>query len=1280
MERVKRTFFDPLASSKAQIRDKLEKLPVGSAHPFSPERLLLCRTDDGIDEINISSCPDSYFIDPVDLGVMGKVLLKRMTSFKSELEGLTDYIILQAPSPSFKLPIVSGKIVILAVSKTNPTYFDLCLADASYNTCSYRSKTTFPGITHSGDIYNRNSGAENHLDYVRMDKEYLTDKEICIFIYGFEYTQIAYDQNTNPALLVADHVDQVLYIIPVPLDRAMVGKATICCPLVVRRDGDSLICSILPKATTDNDVVRRSDRLVSPCFPDAVKHANFTISASTDGQKVADLAEENGSVPEVLSRTIKEHALFTTGLATLPSFLDLKRTQVISFGTRIKFELPDKEPTTKSSSTIVLPCIFGCQLEGPMLLSTGKTPLNIPFVDKIALRDYYTHLKSAVFIVNDKMTDNARNLATNFRINALFIVKLSQKQEPKSSDDITSLLNSTNINAVTALAGPQSLILIQICDKYYFHRGIANRAHINTSHIEFGGDLTSILESVGAESILDPRIERMITLGEHNPVILPRSGQWVLPQDLPKLLEGVSVDDIQKLEEDIPTAVPQLEMLLNEKDLQDLSKALVSILSVKTSNMIALLRNSYSKFKAKDFCVADPDSVKKRNEMLADLRKTICEINKALQPLTLSLAEMISFQTTSKRTHDVQGLLRQTKIQSNLEAVKTMTFGTLAEYLEIYAEDMGVMLINIHASAYRRVLASLKKTCIDASRCCDLDSRVLHLGGFDAGIIIQQLQGGHDGPLGSTIGASHPILVIPKLTETGTGNGSMLAWVCWDEFVNLKDPYTVRWMEKCNDEHIAALRIIMRSTLSQATISKHYELQPGGLKTGYLMGALLMAAMTKLAARRETVPVVSEESEDTITRLMRGLFGNLLTMAGSGVRPLSMVWQLFSVDSSYVVPRTGFEWRWYKTAVALSPYAGWPLEPLHTNLAHLLDKVIFSMISKSDKVARAKEDSNKVGTSKKDRTSKMIRSHKLRNIQLDHYRTIITVLMRTFDVENVDIAAITTRLLDHIPKRLESLSGDYSRMLGYLKRLAQGGERSAREDHFIANIYVLRSGCFGELKNNVAEAHERGEWSKMKGFCQEIVDKRTSIASFWRVKAESLKVQNFEVYKALLNQKFGENIDMLTMCRNWQLIQQVRDDAERLRVPWRVGLKGECVNEVEPRDEEFFQAILTGENLELFDETSDIEVTGDDLNFEWTKSVNLAAMMETDFSSEDACRMMDIPVKTMRVFTKALHPEFVWEDLEKNFKETIKILLAQPATTQAGSRPSEGLFGLGKRK
>lgn len=85
MERVTKVFFDPLATSKTQIRALLEDLPAGSAHPYSPERLLLLRTASGIDELDISSYPEKHFFNAVDLGELGETLQTRMTKFSFQL-------------------------------------------------------------------------------------------------------------------------------------------------------------------------------------------------------------------------------------------------------------------------------------------------------------------------------------------------------------------------------------------------------------------------------------------------------------------------------------------------------------------------------------------------------------------------------------------------------------------------------------------------------------------------------------------------------------------------------------------------------------------------------------------------------------------------------------------------------------------------------------------------------------------------------------------------------------------------------------------------------------------------------------------------------------------------------------------------------------------------------------------------------------------------------------------------------------------------------------------
>lgn len=525
------------------------------------------------------------------------------------------------------------------------------------------------------------------------------------------------------------------------MDAATIGDATICCPLVIKRDEDFLICSILPTATTDRELSCCRNTLESASFLEAIKRADFTISAAsqtalqdepcqyqcwigglTEANKSLDVTptsdlvkKRNTSRFDSLHCIPKENVVLATDSTTLPAFINLESTQIIRFGTGIEFHLPGKElPTKAKPPGVVLPCIFGDQLQGPFLLATGTVPSDIPFCNEVSLQKYYNQCKNVVVVVDDRMTDNARNLANTHRINALFIVQLNPQNRPKTNDAILSLLNSVNINAVTALAGPQSLILTQIYERYYFYRGLANRALVNTSKIKFGADMTSILESISIESLLESRVERIITLGDANPIILPSSGQLVQPQHLQKLFEELSIDQIKELEDDILATVPQLQTLLNEKDLKDLSKALVLCLSAKISNVAAPLRSAYTKFLTQEYKLNEPESAKQKNNMLGQLRKITKDTQSALEPLISSLANMLSSQTTSKRTHDLKRLVRQTQIQANVEATKSMTFDTLAGYLETYAADMGVMLMNIMTTSFSGLLSNLKSTAIDA--------------------------------------------------------------------------------------------------------------------------------------------------------------------------------------------------------------------------------------------------------------------------------------------------------------------------------------------------------------------------------------------------------------------------------------------------------------------------------------------------------------------------------------------------------------------------------------
>lgn len=506
----------------------------------------------------------------------------------------------------------------------------------------------------------------------------------------------------------------------------------------------------------------------------------------------------------------------------------------------------------------------------------------------------------------------------------------------------------------------------------------------------------------------------------------------------------------------------------------------------------------------------------------------------------------------------------------------------------------------------------------------------------------------------------------------------MLAWVCWDEFVNLKSPYTVRWMEKCNEAHIAALRIIMRDTLSQAVASREHNIQSGSAETGHLMSALLMAAMSKLAAMKTTAPIELDTAEDTVTRLMRGLFGNLLTIAGSGVRPLSMVWQLFGLNPQYDIPTTNVDWVWYETVVALYPYTGWPLEQFHENLEKLLDKAIVRVVTKNENMTEVKIS----------RTAEMIRCCILRNIQLDHSRTIITIFMRMLTSEDIDIAAVATRLLEQLPHKLERQTQSYTKMIKYLEHLAKGGQRRVNDDLIAASVYTKRSAAFSELKTKVSKACESNDWAEVKVSCQALIDKHAEIAALWHVKPELLKIQNLAVYKGLLNADFGDDVDQETKSKTHELTRQVLGDAEKRRVPWQVGTGAKFGDSIEPLDEAFLHEILSGkkpESLTTVDShkksatvTTTIIGKKTEDEFEQFKSSlqsGFITTMQKNLSAEDVCDIIKVPVTAMQVFIKALNPDFVCERLGENFKEVILGLL-KDRSNRAESRPVKKLLEL----
>jgi hypothetical protein len=1274
MEKVTKVYFDPLAATKEQVRALLQTLPVGSAHPFRPDGVLLHHSaSDTITEIDISMHPEEYFSNAVNLAELGEGTLERIKLFSQLRMFSEEYMIQQAPSPTFKVPLVNDAIAIFAVSKRAPTYYDLCIADSGHKTSCYAATGTFPGLIHSGD---NNSGLFL-LQYIKTQTATLQETEYVLFVSGYSHTLLTKYKDENPLVLVANHQEKVLYVVPVPLDTASIGNAILCCPMVIKADktDNSLICSILPTPTTDDSLMCSGATLPSASFAEAVERADLNLKPArdnlgvkppefimSDAEPTSESTSSSGIETQPLSS--KSHLIIATQIVTIPTVGHDEDTQIIRFGNGMEWMMEYETAPLDGRSTSVLPCILGGVLEGPLLLATGDAPRNSPFDRDTLLYRYYRNSTTVTVIVDQEMTDNARNLATMWRINALFIVQVTDRKT-EGNLDILPLLEGLNINAVTALAGPQSLVLAQVGNRYYFYRGIANRDCFDTVGMEFGHEVTQLLEATDFGALMNARWPRLVNLSEENKVFLLKTKLEILPRELLVTFDGASLEGIQLMKEDILAAVPQLQALMVQKDLEELCARLLAIVQAKIVKATASKKEAYVKFFTHEYKSGDAELKKKKDRLLGDLRRTTKDSQSSIGWLTQTLGNVISSQNTSTKKHDLKRMIRQSAIRSNIEAVKSMTFDSLAGLLEEHAEEMGVLLVNVDADSYHQLLRNPSSAVVSAGSCCNLDSRILYLEGLDAGIVLEQSQNNHGGPLVSQLGKSQPILALPYLSEQDD-TGSMLAWVCWDEFVNLENPSSVRWVEKCNEAHIAALRIMMRGTLSTAVSSRDYNMTSGGEETGQLMGSLLMASMEKLAKMRTTAPTPTIKASDTITKLMRGLFGHLLTVAGSGLKPLSFVWQLVGMSPQLDVPTSSGAWSWYENVTLLFPYTGWPATNLNQNLEKLLDKVIFRMITHS-KLAVVTPYSIK----------QQEKASKFRNVQLSHSQTVVIALMKILTAE-ADSQKMAQNLLQVLPEPMESRKASYTRLYHYVEHLSKGGKRWPWGDMVAANLYTRRSAAFRELKKDLSTAIKGKDKAEVENLCQKIIEKHKGIALTWQLEPKAVKVQCLKNIYNLLDMLASHELSQIR--ENRGIYMCVRGDAEQWREPWQVG-NGEY-GTIGSLDVDALTKVLSGTApLEVANLSSNVSVvineidTGEDgwKQFEKVAKPDFLKKVQQVSTPDEVCEMLKVPKSMMQVFISTLAPNFQIERLLDTFKEVVFALLKNP--NQETTRPTKQLFG-----
>jgi len=1160
---VQKVVFNPLLSTEQDIETYLVTSPDcgnGTAHPFN--KTLLLRLNNQIHSIDISSHEESFFFNTQDLNALSETIWNRIKKFGSYLTDFDDYTVVSLTEPFLAVDLQTTKPTIFALSERKPTYYDLAIGnDHSDNLCFDHANSTnrrLKGIFHSGDL---NSG--NDLLHTITFDEDLQDESFAFFVSGYTLKKLSLYAPQNPAVMIADHVAKFLYVVPVPLDEVTIGNSTVVIPVVGRRKHDKIEFDVLPAAIAREAVSAGGPKLKGDALPQAIargeeiqKRRQATASVTTgqpaSQEPVLDTKSEDDNDTlmkdtESSSSTLdanKPLYILEQG-CTLPSFVNKAHGNVLTFCQGLTIGQVDDQ-----GDSAVLPCALGNPLEGPLMLALGK-PFNGPQLSLADYRALFDKAPATLVCVSEKMTDQARLLNKDSRCNGLFVVQSKEKLKADASqEDIESKLNNLKINAVTALAGPQSIVLCQFGSKFYFYRGVRWAGFFDETP-RFGEDVTDLLQGfiswISSKSHLSwPRLVNVDT----NPEVYFRSEVYS-PKQLFEAFTKLALDQLEEFKDDIKDTFVQLQCILSPKDLADFTTRMQTGLSDKMVATYADLRKEYlQELKARK------GLPNKNSKTFETLRKTEKDAKRKTQWLINLLGNTVSNKISSTKNYDLKQMVRKSQIQGNVHAASEMTYESLGEMLEEHASELGVVIGNVNGEPLKKLLThvskgtllhTLQSTDLVDDNVCTLDDRILHLNGLDAGIIFEMCQKYHSGPL---CPEKHKVSVaFPKGLSTDGDYGSALAWTCFDEFLDLKTPYHVSWMEETNASHIATLRILQRATIANAVDSRQYNISPSNPELGFFLLHALSDLMLRLTSLRSAPPAVGDAS-DTTTRMIRGLFGHLMTICASGTNPLSMAWQMASKSQSIDIPEEKTWWL-YSRIIKLFPYTAWPQNQFKSNICAIIARTVRRKIAdKATEPIRA--------NLAKIESDKLTERTKFANERLSYLEVIVECVRRLFaERESSQLLdeskAIAERLIEVIPK-LEVKGQGHERIMRAVERIAIDGDVDKHlNEHtriMAANIQIKRSNLFASTKTQLYDAcvDTAKSHTDRKAALHAMVETLDAFAKTWSLDPSKLHIQNKATITEIKNHVAAKDTTI-----PGKLIGRLKGDADRRRRPWSVG-------------------------------------------------------------------------------------------------------------------------------
>lgn len=1138
----------------------LKNKPAGCSHPFND--MLLTHTGGGnITKTRIESNP-AFYLNNASLDEANKQVRKSFEMFPDYIGPYANYTyqtLLPGQSGTFKA--VDGKVIIVYGTIKEPSYFDgIAYTKDGVIYYSKHTDANVRNLTHSGDLQVGNLLL--HTLTKNGDPDDRNPQVTVIAACGYNNNPLHLFGPSNPHILMIDHVNQIVYIVPFTLDRAAIGNSHLIAPLVIEQSENGCIRWYIPDTPT------QYTNISSGGYPLELKTIikQVTEEFSTEFNKYQDrakLAEQHAAQAaqathaaaqptETIDELPKSKCDLLTG-PVMTFFLEMGvkapaineeilKGQVLlcNFGDTLDPSTLTTQPETQSRCVANLPILLG-SAENSNSLALGKpSPAGEESEANITPEEWEEYVIRTPSLVFASPRWIESTLQSNlWRVNGVLAVSYPfPPSVHESRDSLVHFLNDMCIPC-TRLMGGCAIILIfdESTKKYFFYRGPYSLwPGLFPKEVAFADQVDFSVERFEefATALRQPDAVPLpfsFAVPDKSKVIIWDGKPIDSAQDIIALLAAVSsVSHLLELRSMIQAAFAQISVGYSTIEVQSLQQQIREIVHKQIEQLLEPVRKEQRVIKnlinTGDLSF---DMIKMLSSNLGVLRGEERKTTQQVAFILKDLEMLSSCQVTSTRSISLQSSMRKAAIQENLKTASEMTAAQFSELLEKMADTCVIgqandakMLELLHAISKKNLGPYLGKINKDLIKYAlrenewpvELDLALRLLFTDDSTLIESALKLCEKG---STF---DPLTMACLLEGTGAGEasnhllatkGTPIAFRLQQQFSCIAIPLqknTLNWngenmdfMNRTNDPKIALFRMLWRKHLSELLLRDcPIDVASKELSIGSVI--MILSLMESIRSKLNHVPT-EEDRDNSTCEMMRGLMDIAMTFAAAGTTPASFVFQLIQPGANITLPSTPEEWAIYAWVARLFLWCGMNTDTLIKQATLLIvrsfRKNIVDLVTAPLRAG--------VAAAKKVEGNN---SQQKRNIALQWYEALCKMLHR-FDPNtthemgpiSVETAVACAKILldnEPVPGKHKSTLRKCIRSLNMIKR----GHVLTEEEwafirKYVAQIYIKYSGCFKESKQRAIADAERS------------VDPSPIINKMVKVVARKLQVNQDEI-------------------------------------------------------------------------------------------------------------------------------------------------------------------------